>query len=144
MRTEESTDRLEPVPGDERKENGKSKLKLKQLKPKTWGVRLSKRLKNDKKMVELNDKTKEIGEQVDGLMEVCEARGKRLIELEEENHRLRDKNEELKSQLTQINALAALVARSDETQKVNAEPVNLKRWKLYWRIKIPDIISFDF
>ena len=58
MRTEESTDRLEPVPGDERKENGKSKLKLKQLKPKTWGVRLSKRLKNDKRMVELNDKTK--------------------------------------------------------------------------------------
>ena len=49
-----------------------------------------------------------------------------MRELEEENHRLRDKNEELKSQLTQINALAALVARSDETQKVNTEPVDLK------------------
>ena len=117
MRTEESTDRLEPVPGDERKENGKSKLKLKQLKPKTWGVRLSKRLKNDKKMVELNDKTKEIGEQVDGLMEVCEARRKRLIELEEENHRLRDENGNLKSKLDQIYNMV--------NKRVNNEPVDL-------------------
>ena len=58
---------------NERRENRELKLKLKQLKPKIWGVCLekgSKRQRNDKKMDELFDTAKELGEQVDGLMEV--------------------------------------------------------------------------